>query len=242
MATHKLMRFVIALAFLLSACPLASQSVLITYATFEKTMSSVEGYKLLMINDNENAYEAMLADSQGNRYLLTIKEYALCEQYREGGHKVKLADRLAYTIETPSFSMLSAPLPEFMACMHITASAPGMSEKLLSLANRMPFLAASSGSATWPEKINPDCRIPGELLWARTEPASAEGFTSKIVAEIESSDETFGWFKQMPCACKIEKEFADCGAFILYWQQGRLDQLHLKARIGERLRFTYYFR
>lgn len=237
-----IMRIVITLLFLFASLSGSAQTILLTFVTFEKTMKHLEGYKVLMINDNNGVYEAMLADEGGNKYLLTIKDYSLCQPYQDGGQKVLLSDREAYTITTPAFSMLSAALPEFMACLHITASFSNASDKLVSLAMKMPFLAPSTGSSYWPDAIDMDCRVPGVLQWVKPEPTSTEGFTTKFVAEIEVSEDTFSWIKNLPCGCQNKNDFADCGVFVLFCQQGKIGELPLKAKIGERLRFTYYFR
>lgn len=218
------------------------QSVLLTYATFEKTMRALEGYKVLMISDKEGVYEVMLADTEGHRFLLTVKDYDLCQPYKDGGQRLMLSDREAYAVESDSFTMLSAPLPEFMACLHLVASFGGAKEKLTALAAKMPFLAQSTGTASWPELIQEGCRIPGMLLRVVVEPASTQGFTKKIVVEIEAEPLTFDWLSTMMCGCTDRSEFFDCNDYVLFWQQGKLSELTLKARAGERLLFTYYFR
>lgn len=237
-----IMRIVITLLFLFASLSGSAQSILLTFVTFEKTMKHLEGYKVLMISDNNGVYEALLADEGGNKYLLSIKDYNLCQPYQDGGQKVSLSDREAYTIITPSFSMLSAVLPEFMACLHITASFPGASDKLASLALKLPFLAPSTGAACWPDSIPKEYRVSGVILWVKPEPTSTEGFSSKFVAEIEVSEDTFSWIKNLPCGCQNMNDFADCGGFVLFCQQGKIGEIPMKAKIGERLRFTYYFR
>lgn len=237
-----LKRFFSIVVMLLAVLIARSQSVLLTYSTFEKTMHALEGYSVLLISDKEGVYEAMLADTDGHRYLLIIKDYNLCQPYRDGGQRLMLSDREAYAVESDAFSMLSAQLPEFMACLHITTSSDGGTEKLTALALKMPFLAQSTETASWPEPIREECRIPGKILQVVAEPASTQGFSKKIVVEIEAEPSTFHRVSDMLCDCTDRNEFFDCTDYVLFWQQGKLRDLALKARSGERLLFTYYFR
>ena len=236
------MRLVFTYTFLVLSFFCGAQSILLTYTTFESAMKHLDGYNVLMISDKNGVFESMLADKNDNQYLLTIKDYNQCQVYQDGGQKVSLTDREAYIITTPSFSMLSAVLPEFMACLHIMASCSGASDQLVSLAMKMPFLAPSTGASLWPDAIPNECRIPGNLQWIKTETTSTEGFTAKYLAEIELTEETFSWMNNLPCGCKNNNDFADCDFFVLFWQQGRIVDFPQKAKIGERLRFTYYFR
>ncbi|HMM12655.1 MAG TPA: hypothetical protein PKE03_11230 [Bacteroidales bacterium] len=219
-----------------------TQSILLTYSTFERTVHSLEGYKALMVSDKNEAYEALLSDAEGNRYLLTIKDFGLCDPYQHGGRKILITEREAFLFESETFITLSVPLAEFMACLNITSSANSAGEKLTVLAMKLPFLAQQPGSASWPDLIPADCRMPGKLLWARQDPTSTEGFVFKIVAEIESTYETFSWFASLPCGCTDRNDFVECNSFVVFWQDGRFSEMAQKAIPGQRLKFTYYFR
>lgn len=235
-------QFVTTLVLGLIAVAGLSQSVLLTFATFQTAMHSLEGYTPLTVINQEGNYEALLADADGNRIQLTIKNYQHCQPYIDGGRKLLLSDREAYAVESASFTMLTAPLPEFMACLHIVSSVKDATDQLLDLAAKMPFLGRASGSASWPEFIPSAYRIPGLLLWTNHEASKADGFAIKVTAEIEATEQTLNWFDDLPCGCTNQRDYADCTAFILTWQHGRITDLKVKAKIAERLRFSYYIR
>lgn len=205
-------------------------------------MRALDGYKVLMLRDSLGVYEAMLNDEENNRYLLAIKEYGFCKPYQAGGRKTMLSDREAYLFETDAFGTLSAPLPEFMACLNITTPAVEASTKLTALAVKLPFLAQHTGAEVWPDIVPKNCRVPGKLVYAKQESTTIDGFSFKVLVDVVVDYDLFEWITNFPCGCINRTDFVDCGTYVLYWQDGKISALANAAKHGDLLRFTYYFR
>ncbi|MBK9292754.1 MAG: hypothetical protein IPM52_14190 [Bacteroidetes bacterium] len=220
----------------------AAQTILLTYRTFDITVRRLEGYMVHSVSGDNEAYEAILSDAAGNNYLLAVKELEQCQPYMGTGKKLSLADREAFLFEHTSIASLSVPLPELMACLQLTTAASDAEAKLCALATSLPFVVAEHGQNLWPERIPEKCRVPGTLRWTRKESTKTEGFSVKIVAEIEATVDTFNWSQVLSCECVDRNEFAECGSFVLFWQDGRIRDIPSRTRIGERLKFTYYFK
>lgn len=219
-----------------------TQSVLLTYATFENALKGLEGYDVLMIDEKSASLEAMLSDVGGKQIMLSVKNLEHCEAYRTQGKKIFLYEREIFLVETSSFCILSAPLPEYLACLQLTTTWPESGAQLETLLLALPFFTISEGNSQWPEELDQGCRIPGRLVWCRSLPDVPDGFRKKLLVEVEPLKETFEWLASDRCGCDNRMEFDDCGSFVLVWPQGRIGEIHLKARLGERLQFTYYFR